>query len=95
MFITGDGFIDFYEYKKMMKDQYVTIDMEQERLFAAFKVLDRDNDGYLSKKELKYALSFRENVLSDIEIDDILGDADKNGDGLIDYKGINSTRLPN
>jgi Ca2+-binding EF-hand superfamily protein len=36
----------------MMRKNYVTIDIERERMKAAFSLLDIDGDGFLSRQEL-------------------------------------------
>jgi Ca2+-binding EF-hand superfamily protein len=43
---------DFNKYVDMMRKNYVTIDIERERMKAAFSLLDIDGDGFLSRQEL-------------------------------------------
>ena len=56
-------------------------------LMAEFKELDKDGSGYLSRDELKYALTrLYENIdlkLTDADIQALLNQADKNKDGKI------------
>jgi|LakMenEpi03Aug12_release.lakeMendotaPanAssembly.Ray.scaffolds.fasta_scaffold3650955_1 Ca2+-binding EF-hand superfamily protein len=59
----------------------------EDALIAEFKELDRDNSGYLSRDEIKYALTrMYENTdlkLTDDDIQALLDQADKNKDGKI------------
>lgn len=88
----GDGFIDFNEYVDMMKQNYVTIDIERERMKAAFAMLDFDGDGYISKEELVKSLVTKQSGITEADIDDILRDADMDGNDQIDFNGINYIR---
>ena len=63
------------------------MDFEAERLKTAFKVLDLDEDGFITKEELAHALSKTGDQFTDKEISDIISRADKNNDGKIDYNG--------
>ncbi|XP_060071016.1 calmodulin-A-like [Ylistrum balloti] len=80
----GDGFINCKEYCAMMSQNYTTKDQEKQALQKAFQTLDKDGDGFLSTDELRTALQFNSDITDD-EIDIFFMDADKNGDGLIDY----------
>ena len=50
--INGDGTIDFQEFLGMMKSKANEADQESD-LREAFKIFDRDKDGYIDMKELK------------------------------------------
>ena len=50
--INGDGTIDFEEFLGMMKSKANEADQESD-LREAFKIFDRDKDGYIDMKELK------------------------------------------
>ena len=71
----------------MMKQNYVTIDIERERMKAAFALLDMDGDGLLSKKELIDALVTKQSGITVEDIDEILKDADMDGNEQIDFNG--------
>ncbi|TIA29191.1 hypothetical protein D6C79_10014 [Aureobasidium pullulans] len=57
----------------------------ESELRAAFAVFDRDGDGTISAEDLRYGMKSIGEDLSDAEIDDMMKEADTNGDGNIDY----------
>ncbi|CAC5394559.1 RAB32 [Mytilus coruscus] len=81
----NDGFIDFNEYVEMMRKNYVTIDIERERMKAAFCLLDSDGDGLLTRQELISALCTKQSGITVEDIDEILHDADMDGNEQIDF----------
>lgn len=87
MFFPGDGFIDFSEYYKAMRTKIIALDFEEERSKTAFRVLDTDQDGFITREELRHAISITGHPLTEKQIDDIIKRADKNRDGKIDYNG--------
>ena len=50
--INGDGTIDFDEFLGMMKQKAHEVD-EDSDLKEAFRIFDRDRNGYIDRKELK------------------------------------------
>ncbi|EOO00672.1 putative calmodulin protein [Phaeoacremonium minimum UCRPA7] len=82
--IDNTGSIDFNEFVEMMARKVKAGDIEEE-LKEAFKVFDRDNSGTISAAELRQVmLSIGENLTSE-EIDEMVREADKDGNGSIDY----------
>ena len=82
-----DGYIDFNEYVDMMRKNYVTIDIERERMKAAFSLLDSDGDGFLSRQELMDELVTKASGITIEDVEDILRDADMDGNEHIDFNG--------
>ena len=60
---------------------------EQRELQDAFAMFDRNNDGFVNADEIKFVMTRLGHALSDADVDDILRDADTNGDGKLDYTG--------
>ncbi|XP_063681917.1 calmodulin-like [Bolinopsis microptera] len=59
---------------------------KEDDLKDAFKVFDQDNNGYIDAVELQTILSnMGENLPMD-QVEDMIREADLNGDGLIDYE---------
>lgn len=88
-----NGVIDFDEFADLMKghlftseDSYNPAPQEDEELLEAFKMFDRNGDGFISPEELKTAFINLGERMSDREIEEMIHAADKNMDGLIDYK---------
>ena len=69
-----------------------TVDPDDE-MREAFRVFDKDGDGYISAAELKVVMMNLGEKLSDAEVDDMLKEADTNGDGRIDYNGKCSIKM--
>ena len=57
----------------------------KEELLEAFKVFDTNNDGFISPEELRHVMANLGENLKDDEIDEMIKEADKNGDGKVDY----------
>ncbi len=73
--------------KKHVKDS----DEEEKELREAFQVFDKNGDGFVVAEEIKSVMKSIGKQISDAEIEEILGKADINGDGRLDYAG----RYPN
>lgn len=58
----------------------------EEEACEAFKVLDRDNDGFISAAELRHAMISIGEKLTDDEVDEIIRVADQDGDSRISCK---------
>merc|ERR1719477_541509 len=58
---------------------------KEAELREAFKIFDRDKDGYISMKELKKVTSMLGTVLTKEEIEEFMAEADVDGNGKLDY----------
>jgi hypothetical protein len=56
----------------------------EEEIREAFKVFDRDNNGFISAAELRHVMTSIGEKLSDDEVDEMIREADQDGDGRID-----------
>jgi calmodulin len=79
---TKINFINFVNY---LKSRSKNFDIEIE-LMECFKSFDKDGDGKINKKEMKYLLLSIGEKLKDEEIDEIVSIVDTTGDGVITYK---------
>ena len=84
--IKENGTVEFKEFVTMMQKTPRNADAESE-LKEAFKVFDKDGSGKISAKEIKTVMTNLGERLTDEEADDMIGEADINGDGEIDYQG--------
>ena len=80
----NNGTIDFPEFLTMMARKMKDTDSEEE-IREAFKVFDRDNNGFISSAELRHVMTSIGEKLTDDEVDEMIREADQDGDGKIDY----------
>jgi len=55
-------------------------------LMAAFRVFDKDGNGFITRDELKEAMEMIGEPVTDEDIDNMITMADLNKDGKIDYE---------
>lgn len=82
----GNGTIDFEEFLTMMAKKMTLTDSEEE-IREAFKVFDKDDNGFISSSELKSVMANLGEKLTDDEIDEMIREADEDGDGQVNYEG--------
>ncbi|KAL9601467.1 MAG: hypothetical protein Q9219_002533 [cf. Caloplaca sp. 3 TL-2023] len=80
----NNGTIDFPEFLTMMARKMKDTDSEEE-IREAFKVFDRDNNGFISAAELRHVMTSIGEKLTDDEVDEMIREADQDGDGRIDW----------
>ncbi|KAK2459996.1 hypothetical protein APHAL10511_008002 [Amanita phalloides] len=81
----GNGTIDFPEFLTMMARKMRDTDSEEE-IKEAFKVFDKDGNGYISAAELRHVMTNLGEKLTDSEVDEMIREADVDGDGQINYE---------
>ena len=81
----GDGTIDFEEFILLMEMKMNDSDEEQD-IIEVFKVFDNDGNGYITAAELRHVMTNLEEKLTDEEIDEMINEADIDGDGQINYE---------
>ncbi|EED17074.1 troponin C, putative [Talaromyces stipitatus ATCC 10500] len=77
------GTIDFDEFLTMMVHKGKATDEEAE-LRAAFDVFDQDGSGTISADEMRRVMKSIGENLTDAEIDEMIREADTDGNGTID-----------
>ncbi len=83
---TDSGTIEFSEFLSMMAHKLKDTDSEAE-IREAFKVFDKDGDGFISAAELRYVMTNLGEKLTDEEVGEMIREADFNQDGQIAYEG--------
>jgi len=81
----GSGNIDFPEFLTMMARKMKDTDSEEE-ILEAFKVFDKDGNGFISAAELRHIMTNLGEKLTDEEVDEMIREADIDGDGQINYE---------
>ncbi|KAL6526588.1 translation elongation factor EF1B gamma [Orobanche gracilis] len=79
----GNGTIEFSEFLNLMAKKIKETDAEEE-LKEAFKVFDKDQNGYISANESTSARNLGEK-LTDEEVEQMIKEADLDGDGQVNY----------
>ncbi|KAG8649749.1 calmodulin-like protein 11 isoform X2 [Manihot esculenta] len=82
--VNGNGTIEFGEFLNLMARKMKESDAEEE-LKEAFKVFDKDRDGYISPNELRHVMINLGEKLTDEELEQMIKEADLDGDGQINY----------
>ena len=70
----------------MMARKMKETDSEEE-IREAFRVFDRDGNGYISASELRHVMTNLGEKLTDDEVDEMIREADIDGDGQVNYEG--------
>merc|ERR550525_1997334 len=99
--LDGDGEISLGEFIRVMspltatalarfRNTFMTI----EDVVSAFRIIDSNNDGSLSKSELEAGMNSFGKKFSQVEIDSVFSLADVNTDGEINYSEFVSVMFP-
>ncbi|MBA0690071.1 hypothetical protein Goari_007767 [Gossypium aridum] len=80
-----NGSIDFPEFLNLIARKMKDIDSEEE-LKEAFKVFDKDQNGFISAAELRLVMTNLGEILTDEEVDEMIHEADTDGDGQVNYE---------
>ncbi|XP_052805415.1 calmodulin-A-like isoform X1 [Mya arenaria] len=83
--LDGNGTIDFDEFLAMMTNKMIEGDNEDE-LRGTFRVFDKDGNGYISAAELGKVMANLGEKLTDEEVDEMVKEADMDGDGQVNYE---------
>ncbi len=83
----GNGTLDFSEFLSLMATKTKELDTEDE-FIEAFKVFDRDGNGLVSAAELRHVMTSMGEKMSDEEVDEIIKEAQLDGDGMLNYEGF-------
>ena len=80
----GNGTMDFPEFLSLMVKKMKDTSSD-EKILDVFKSFDKDGNGYVSASELRSIMMSLGEILTDVEVDEMIREADTNGDGQIDY----------
>ncbi|KAK3578505.1 hypothetical protein CHS0354_007756 [Potamilus streckersoni] len=88
--IDGNGTIDRKEFLDMMARKIKNTDKEK-ALRQAFNMFDKDGNGFITPAELRQVMGNLGEKLTDEEVDEMIKEADMDGDGRVNY--IEFTRM--
>ena len=75
----------------MMARKMKDTDSEEE-IREAFRVFDKDGNGFISAAELRHVMTNLGEKLTDEEVDEMIREADIDGDGQVNYEGNAQSR---
>ncbi|KAL3875246.1 hypothetical protein ACJMK2_038170, partial [Sinanodonta woodiana] len=82
----GNGTIDFDEFCVIMSQKMNGTQSENDVL-EAFKVFDPEGNGYITSEHLRFIMTTKGERMTEDEVDEMIKDADADGDGCIEYDG--------
>ncbi|XP_060592824.1 neo-calmodulin-like [Ruditapes philippinarum] len=82
--VEGHMTIEFPEFLSILAKIIKDTDPETE-LTEAFKIFDKENTGNISNADLRRIMTTYGEVLNDEEIEEMIKEADTDGDGIVDY----------
>ena len=80
----GYGSIDFCEFLSIIIRKFKFNNYEED-LFEAFKVYDRNGDGFITAEEMLQVMTKLGQEITAEEVQKIIDEIDSNGDGMISY----------
>ena len=60
---------------------------KEDEIREAFRVFDKDDNGYISAAELRHVMTNLGEKLTDEEVDEMIKEGDIDGDGQVNYEG--------
>ena len=81
----GNGTIEFSEFINKMAGKMAYSPSEKD-IYDAFRVFDKDGNGFISPAELRYVMTKMGQELTDEEVDQMIQEADLDGDGQVNYR---------
>ncbi|MFT7798462.1 calmodulin-like protein 6 [Arapaima gigas] len=91
----GKGIFNCESFLGLMALYHERAKNQDAELRAAFKVFDKDAKGYIDWDTLKYVLMNAGEPLNAEEAEQMMKEADKDGDGTIDYEGKGKIQTAN
>ena len=91
-YILGNGELDFEEFIEFMC-RTKKVETSYDAIREAFKVFDKEGKGSIPREEFRHIMTTLGERLTDEEVDEMLDDADADGDGEIQYEGNFAKKL--
>ena len=86
---SGSGQLEFEEFLALCARFLVEEDAEamQEELREAFRLYDKEGNGYIKTSDLREILRALDDKLTDDELDEMITEIDTDGSGTVDFDG--------
>lgn len=86
---TGSGQLEFEEFLQLCSRFLVEEDAEamQEELREAFRLYDKEGNGYIKTSDLREILRALDDKLTEDELDEMITEIDTDGSGTVDFDG--------
>ncbi|TRY75206.1 hypothetical protein TCAL_04610 [Tigriopus californicus] len=82
----GSGQIEFPEFCNMMSHKIGRYDNDEDLIRSAFRVMDKKGTGTITSAEFRFLMTNIGDKISHEEFDMLIGEADRDGDGYLDYE---------
>ena len=91
---TGSGQLEFEEFLALCARFLVEEDAEamQEELREAFRLYDKEGNGYIKTTDLREILRALDDKLTEDELDEMIAEIDTDGSGTVDFDGKDEKR---
>lgn len=83
----GTGFIDFENFLDVVMSRDIDDEDHERALREAFKMFDRDGNGYIDADELRLCMMNLGEKLTQEEVEEMIREVDVDFDGRMDYEG--------
>ncbi|CAH9104975.1 unnamed protein product [Cuscuta europaea] len=95
---SATAFIDFIQFLNLIASKFKAAALSkdlhvEEELAEAFKVLDKDQNGYISSTGLRHVMRNLGEKLSEEEVEQMIKEADLDGDGQVNYDDFVKTMM--
>ena len=81
------GTMEFTKFLDIMSSRMKDTDTSiEDELKEAFRVFDKDGNGFISAAELRHVMTYLGEKLTEEEVDDVIGEGDVDNDGQLNYE---------
>ncbi|KAJ3120252.1 calmodulin-like 3 [Physocladia obscura] len=87
------GSVSFAAFMAMAAKSIRDVQAEEE-MKEAFRIFDRNADGFITHDEFKATLEAQGDSISDQEVDDLIKECDVDGDGKLNYEEFSKMMTP-
>lgn len=91
--IAGTGFIDFESFLDVVMSRDLDEEDHEVALREAFKMFDRDGNGYIDADELRLCMMNLGEKLTLEEVEEMIREVDVDFDGRMNYEGKDINKL--